>query len=600
MHQFDNPLFTIMRTPESRLNTLLLTLSGLLLGIGFAPTRLGFLAYIGFIPLLIVLERGIAQNTGVMRTLGRLYWAFFVFHGVSNWWVSSWQREADPYLMASGIVLWLGHPFFFAVPMLAYRAVRQRFGRTTALLLLPALWTTFEWAHGLGELSYPWQALGYTQAYYTPILQSADIAGVWGLTFLIVLINACLAQCYFIFTEMQTSESIATRITKALYLCRVYVVVAIGVVLATLAYGLVQIRTFDHHQLLTTRNVVTIGVVQPNINPWGKWRGSAQEQVLLHIALQDSLRHALRKIDSNARLDAVLWSETAVPYRILVPQNYPYLAQLHAWVDSTKTTILTGLPSDVLYKSRADAPITASIVPRLFDTLYMDSFNSAMALTPTSRIIPDSVPSPFPSDIQIHRKMRLTPFAERVPYSEVFSFAVKALTWGVGISGWGLGKEQKTLDFVRSSSDSFANKKTNNDTVRLGMVICIESIYSRFVAEYPAKGANILAVITNDGWFNGTPGPEQHYMIAVLRAVENRRYLARCGNTGISGFITPLGASLQQTHLGEQTAIAAQLPLLTEQTLYVRLGDWLPMVCCGLSLLVLASGIFRKKSFENR
>jgi apolipoprotein N-acyltransferase len=592
-----------MKTPETRLNTLfntlLLTLSGLLLGIGFAPTRLGFLVYVGFIPLLIVLERGIAENTGIMRTLGRLYWAFFVFHGVSNWWVSSWQREADPYLMIAGVALWLGHPFFFALPMLAYRALRRKFGRASALLFLPALWTAFEWAHGLGELSYPWQSLGYTQAYYTPVLQIADIAGVWGLTFVIVLTNACLAEVYFIFVEMNARESRATRITKTLYLCRSYVVLVLGILLTSLGYGLWQMRTFDHTHLLATNPAATIGIVQPNINPWGKWGGSAQEQVLLHVALQDSLRKELRKATPNTRLDAVLWSETAITYRILTPQNYPYLEQLHAWTDSTKTAILTGLPSDILYKSRADAPITASVVPRLFDTLYMDSFNSAMLLAPASRIIPDSIPSPYPSDIQIHRKMRLTPFAERVPYSEVFSFAVKALTWGVGISGWGLGKEQKTLNFVRYSGDSPVQRTSGgNDTVRVGMIICLESIYSRFVSEYPAKGANVLAVITNDGWFNGTPGPEQHYMIAVMRAVETRRYLARCGNTGISGFITPLGLSLQQTQLCEQTALAARLPLLNHQTPYVLLGDWLPMLCTLLGFLALTSIFFYKTSPE--
>lgn len=578
-----------MNNPKPRfkpsLTALYLILSGLLLGIGFAPTRLGVFAYIGFVPLLVVLEHGIAEEAGIMRTLRRLYLTFFVFHGVSNWWVSSWQREADPYLMVAGIALWLGHPLFFAIPMLAYRSIRQRFGRGTALAMLPLLWTAFEWAHGLGELSYPWQSLGYTQAYYTPLLQSADIAGVWGLSFVIVLINACVAHIVFAFSDLPETESFATRCTKVLYSCRVNVVVIIGIILLQLSYGLLQMRTFDHAQMLASQKTARIGIVQPSINPWGKWRGSPQEQVLLHLHLQDSLRNITNNSTQKTNLDAVLWSETAVPYRMLLPQNYPFLSLLHAWTDSTKTAIITGLPTDVLYNSRKDAPVTASVVPRLFDTLYMESFNSATVISPTSRITPDSVASSFPSGMQIHRKMRLTPFAERVPYADAFSFAVKALTWSVGISGWGLGKTQQPLDFMTN----------NGDSVRVGMIICIESIYARFVAEYPAKGANILAVITNDGWFNGTPGPEQHYMIAVMRAVETRRYLVRCGNTGISGFITPLGISLQRTDINEQRAVADTVPLLTTQTLYVRLGDWLPMLCSIVAVLVLAFGLTRKK-----
>lgn len=582
-----------MKTPQSRTTAYLLTLSGLLLGLGFAPTRLGFLAYFGFIPLLIVLEQGIIENVNKITVLRRLYWTFFIFHGASNWWVSSWQGEADPYLMIAGIALWIGHPFFFAVPMLAYTSIRKHFGRSIAFVSLPFLWTIFEWAHGLGELSYPWQSLGYTQAYYTPIVQSADIAGVWGLTFLIVLINACLAHCVLTFLDLKNNtsdenKSLAANITKTLYLCRLSVVIIIGTFFLTISYGLWQMRSFDHVQLRTSSQTTTLGIVQPSINPWGKWRGSPHEQVLLHIRLQDSLRSvlssALDENNPNTRLDAVLWSETAIPYRILLPQNYPYLSMLHAWTDSTQISILSGLPSDILYASKKDAPVTASVVPRLFDTLYMESFNSATVLSPQTRITPDSVPSPFPHDMQIHRKMRLTPFAERVPYADVFSFAVKALTWSVGISGWGLGKEQKTLDFTDASGDS----------VRVGMIICIESIYPRFVSEYPMKGANILAVITNDGWFNGTPGPEQHYMIAVLRAIENRRYLARCGNTGISGFITPTGESLQHTNINEQRAIAARLPLLSSQTLYSRFGDWLPILSCVLIFVLLLLARVRK------
>ncbi len=603
-----------MNTSQSRSNALLLTLSGLFLGIGFAPLPLGFLAFFGFLPLLIVLERSVHQEQGFLRILRQLYWTFFVFHGVSNWWVSSWQREADPYLMIAGITLWIGHPFFFAVPMLAYVRLRKRLGSGFALALLPLCWTAFEWAHSLGEFSYPWQALGYTQVYNVPMLQSADIAGVWGLTFVIVSVNACLAHIYFAFAEgngkgnsegnaegnveRNAGESFAVRCTKALYLRRTSVVLFVWIFLVTISYGVWRMRDFDHTELLARGQNVRMGIVQPSINPWGKWRGSPNEQVMLHVHLQDSLRFALQQQNPPiTRLDAVLWSETAIPYRILLPQNYPYLAMLHAWTDSTKTAILTGLPSDILYNSRKEAPITASVVPRLFDTLYMESFNSATVITPTTRITPDSVPNAFPAGIQIHRKMRLTPFAERVPYAEAFSFAVKALTWGVGISGWGLGKEQKTLDFMTSpdnnspDNNSPDNNSPSNTTatyaVRIGTIICLESIYPNFVREYPLKGANLLAIITNDGWFNGTPGPEQHYMIGAMRAVENRRYLARCGNTGVSGFLTPTGSSLQRTEINQQRAIYAKLPLLSEQTLYSRLGDWLPQLAAAIVIAML-------------
>ncbi|MCU0425805.1 MAG: apolipoprotein N-acyltransferase [Candidatus Kapabacteria bacterium] len=567
------------RLPDLRTASYL-TLSGFLLGIGFAPTWLGILAYLGFVPLLLVLER----TEGVSQTLRRLYWTFFVFHGVSNWWVSSWQREADPYLMAAGIALWLGHPFFFAVPMLGYTFIRKRLGRAAALGLLPFLWTAFEWLHGLGEASYPWQALGYTQIFYTPLVQIADVTGVWGLSFVVVLFNSLAAWLVFsvIAQSISGETPLAVRITKALYLCRFQIVLGIGVLLALLGYGMLRVRDFSHDKLSQRHAFTRVGIIQPNINPWGKWQGSPQEQVLLHLHLADSLRMITQKTvqksttDTASNLDFVLWSETAIPYRILLPQNSAFLEMLRQWTDSTKTAIVSGLPSDRLYKRRADAPLTASVIPRMFDTIYAESFNSAMVLAPGSNIAHSDVLTPYPPTLPIHRKMKLTPLAERVPYAETFAFAVKALTWGVGISGWGLGREQKPLPLVREK-----------DTVQIGMVICIESIYPAFVAEYARKGANILAVITNDGWFNHTPGPEQHYMIAAMRAVESKRYVVRCGNTGISGVLTPLGTSLHRTTIDTQAVLAETVPLLDEQTLYAHFGDWLPETSCLLVLVVI-------------
>jgi apolipoprotein N-acyltransferase len=589
---------------------LLLILSGLLLGIGYAPLHLGALAYVGFIPLLLVLEDLHSRQPKRLQTLRALYLTFFVFHGISNWWVSSWQREADPYLIAAGVTLWVFHPFFFAIPLLAYMLVRRRVGRGAALAALPFFWTAFEWLHSLGELSYPWQALGYTQAFYTPVIQIADATGVWGISFVIVAANSLIAHIFLTLLETQTANTDKPRVVqllKTVRQCRVQLIALLGMELAVLGYGVLRVVEFRHPRLLANSETVAVGIVQPNVNPWGKWQGSTQDQVLIHIALQDSLRKALQQTTSTSvpqRLDLVLWSETAIPYRVLLPQNYLYLKALSAWTDSTRTAILSGCPTDKMYARKADAPVTAAAIPRMFDTVYTESFNSAMLLAPNADILPDTASTlptapattlqrPYPNGVPIYRKMKLTPFAERVPYADAFSFAVKALTWSVGISGWGLGKSQETLDLVRFVDTA---RTLPHDTVRIGTVICIESIYPAFVSAFVRKGANVLVVITNDGWFNYTPGPEQHYMIAAVRAVETRRYIARCGNTGISGFITPLGTSLQRTEIDTQTALAARLPLLTVQSPYVQYEDWFAVSVCAASLVFLWLGVRPKKT----
>ncbi len=583
------------------MNIVLLVLAGVLLGIGFAPLPLGVAALVGFLPLLVVLER----TGGIGQTLRRLYVAFFAFHGVSNWWVSSWQREADPYLMVAGLALWLGHPFFFAMPMLAYKLIRDKRGRSQALAALPFVWTAFEWLHSLGELSYPWQALGYTQMYLTPLAQIADVTGVWGLTFIVVAVNSCVAHVWFVHAEeherqpAKQANTMLVRIGTAITRSRLQVVAVVALLFVPLLYGVWRVSIFQHQTLLLVNRTLMVGIIQPNINPWGKWQGGGHAQVLLQEQIQDSLNTALQASSAGKqRLELALWSETAIPYRILAPVNGLYWSGLQHWVDTSRTALITGLPSDTVYASRQTAPPSAYVLARSYDTLYLDSYNSSTILYPRSSITDSSTTdnsttdttlhtttsttshltqsdSPIAAKVQVYRKMKLTPFAERVPYADAVGFLVKALTWGVGISGWQRGNIQWSL----------ALPLTATDTTRIGTIICIESIYPDFVAGFVRSGAELLTVQTNDGWFNFTPGPHQHYAIAAMRAIETRRYIVRCANTGISGFITPLGTSLQQTPIDTRLGIAERIPLLQAQTLYVRLGDWLPKACTLLAVL---------------
>jgi apolipoprotein N-acyltransferase len=174
--------------------------------------------------------------------------------------------------------------------------------------------------------------------------------------------------------------------------------------------------------------------------------------------------------------------------------------------------------------------------------------------------------------------MRLTPFAERLPYADYFSFAIDALKWGVGISSWGIGKEQKLLTCHDSTGKSFT----------IGTIICIESIYPDFVRSYTTpnvennSSANVLVVITNDAWYDFTPGPRQHYFISQMRAIENRRVVVRSANTGVSGFISPLGQSISELPQYTKSAGSETIPLMGQSTVFIMLGDWVPQ----LSLLV--------------
>jgi apolipoprotein N-acyltransferase len=173
------------------------------------------------------------------------------------------------------------------------------------------------------------------------------------------------------------------------------------------------------------------------------------------------------------------------------------------------------------------------------------------------------------------------PFSDDVP-------AIRSwLRWGVGISGWNKGGGASVLPVLRGT-DTLA---------RVGPVICIESIYPGYVADYVRRGADVLAVITNDAWYDGTFGPHQHYCISRMRAIETRRDIVRCGNTGISGCISRTGASYSEAPARARTALAGAVHLYNDQSIYVLVGDWVPWLCALLSACI---GVWTWRSGRSR
>ena len=127
----------------------------------------------------------------------------------------------------------------------------------------------------------------------------------------------------------------------------------------------------------------------------------------------------------------------------------------------------------------------------------------------------------------------------------------------------------------------------------IGTAICYESVYGEHCAQYVKKGAKLLTVITNDAWWGNTPGYKQHLSYSRLRAIETRRWIARCGNTGISAIIDPRGRIIARTPWWEPAVLQGQVQLLQGQSFFVRYGDMVGRICVFLFLLLGAAAVFR-------
>ena len=131
--------------------------------------------------------------------------------------------------------------------------------------------------------------------------------------------------------------------------------------------------------------------------------------------------------------------------------------------------------------------------------------------------------------------------------------------------------------------------------IPIGCAVCYESVYGEYCAGYVRKGARLLTVITNDAWWGNSPGYRQHFSFSRLRAIETRRYVARCGNTGISAIIDPTGKVLSRTPWWQEARLDGTVQLCEAQTFFVRYGDITGRVSVLLFLLLAAAAIFRPR-----
>jgi apolipoprotein N-acyltransferase len=140
-----------------------------------------------------------------------------------------------------------------------------------------------------------------------------------------------------------------------------------------------------------------------------------------------------------------------------------------------------------------------------------------------------------------------------------------------------------------------------HDSLKIAPVICYESVFGSYVTQYIDKGANLIFVITNDGWWGNTAGHRQHFTFSQLRAIETRRSVARSANTGISAFIDQRGDIYQATNYWEPAVIRQVINANDELTLYVKYGDYIARLSAFVAVFLLLIAIsFRLRNKNTR
>lgn len=537
---------------QRKKDRLLLVLSGILLALSFPPVPFpaSILLFIALIPYLSVIER----KEKLIEINRATYLMAFVFCLLTLYWVGSWQKESDIFLMISGTLLIFVNPVFFLIPSTLLHFSRQVFPRKYSLYLLPLFYVSYEYAYMLTDLSFPWLSLGNGLSLFTTFIQIADIVGQLGLTLVIVMLNVLIYN-----------SVTAYKINKKLFYLHTSIVLLIFILI--LIYGIVKLTPTEQ-----ISSKIKVGLIQPNLNPWEKWKGgNINELVDEYFQLSEN---AIRE---GAKI--IIWPETALPIYLRSGMYDDIQKNIFNFCEFNQVALLTGMPDVKFYYDEKNRPDDAKY--NSHGNYYYATYNSILLFRPNN------------SFVESYGKMKLVPFGERVPFVDALPFLGDLIKWGVGLSGWNVGKDTTVFSIPIIN----ANSPNMNDTINIGGLVCYESIYPTLVSEFVKNKADLIAVVTNDSWYGNLSGPYQHKEFAALRAIENRRTIVRAANGGISCIINPLGETEVQTKMFTRTYVVVDAVISKSETFFTKNPLLIPILCSAFSIWII--GIFILLKLKN-
>jgi len=513
-------------------NLILALLSAALLSLPWYAHFSGLILLVAWIPLLI-LEDNFSQRSA--RGCWKYYALTFVLWNACT---TYWIYHATLFGAVGAI---LGNSFQMFLIFALFRWVKRRTSTHTGYAFLIALWMAWEYFYFDAEISWPWLVLGHGFAKDIRLIQWIEYTGVPGLSLWIWLVNLTL------FSYIKQSV-LHTRRNVGKYATAVYYLLPLLLIFAPIAISLVRFYTYDEKE-----NPCHVVIVQPNIDPYhDKFGGMTAEQ-----QLDSLLRLAADAADSSTRY--VVAPETVVGGVLEnhIHANWAIKRFADFAAQYPDLTVIAGVNSYYFYDDTLQLPLTA----RRTEYGYYDDYNTAVQITRDG-------------DVQLYHKSKLVIGVEKLPYPQLFGFLEDVAIDLGGITG---SLATDTARHVFTTPES---------PFRIGVAICYESIYGRFYTEYVKNGANLMFIITNDGWWGNTPGYRQHFTYASLRAVETRRSIARSANTGISALINQRGEIMERTAWWTPATLKGSINTNDAVTFYVTYGDYIGRIACFVLLLL--------------
>lgn len=533
----------------------------------FFPCNLGFLAWFAMVPwfVLVVAERPKSFPIYLACFVGNVGW---------HAGVSQWIRVAHPAMYASWAIIALFGASMSCLCLFLARKLRRAgvpfwLAGTIAIVAIDYMKAHFPygypWLDVIGRwqpIGFAWYFLGHTQHDFLPIAQMADLTGVYGITFVLMLVNGILAASLFQRESIQQFLRLSQPIAPIGRIARFGTVM---IVCSTLLYGYVRLNQEEYTP------GPRVALLQTNLEQDIK---NDRGREMYEEAVQ--LSNKAIKTPKEQTPDLLIYPETGFPL---------------TWYDlptGVDRRNVAGKFQRAYNQCRMDATELAERWP--VKVLYglnrvewesndrFWKYNSALLVDEQGKVQ------------ATYDKIHLVPFGEYVPLVEYLPFMQRFTPYENEYSC------RPGQQFTRFPLD------TAKGRFHFGTLICYEDTDPGFARRYVAdqEPVDFLVNMSNDGWFQGTEEHDQHLAIARFRAIEARRSLVRAVNMGISAIIDPAGRVVLlagtdwKSSKKVSAVVSGHVPLGTQFSLYSRVGDWLPILCWGVVFVTLSIRVFKR------
>jgi len=525
---------------------LLSVLSGILLSLAWPERGFPGLLFLGLVPLLL-LEEEISKNPGRFIKFSVLlfsYPGFLVWNILTTWWILNST-------LVGAILANLLNALFMSIVFQVYhwtkKKVTLRFPSYAALI---CYWVAFEYLHLNWNLNWPWLNLGNGFSSYYRWVQWYEYTGTFGGTLWVLVANILIYELI---------RNVNNKNSKFIIQYSVFIFIWL--------VSPVVISYFIYSNYKEKKIPMNFVVVQPNLDPYSEQYTMPPPEVIGRIM-------ALADPRINDSTNFLVAPESAIQENMWENDLRTFASiQLVKRIikDYPRLNILIGGSTFYAFEPGEPIPRTA----RKFTDVdkYYNAYNTAIMVNATDTL-------------QLYHKSKLTPGVEILPSFKGFKWLEKyAIDLGGTVGSLGMDSVRKVYKTVNA--------------VPVGPAICYESIFGEFFAKFVKNGAQIMIIITNDGWWGNTAGYRQHFSFAHLRAIETRRSIARAANTGISAFIDQRGDAHQVTRYWEPAVIKGSLNANTKMTWYVNHYDYIARYLTAMGGLILLFTLFfaLKKKF---